>query len=417
MINELNVQTKLDQIKKMKFNEENKRIVLDFDNLNKINSLTMSTRNTYLVLLNHLLLFAEERKKSFKDITGEDLREFVGLLGERKIKTQHNMGFTGSRCPDRLSQGTINTYIQYLKRFFKYLHNTGRDNPEVLRKADLKSRHEEFKLTSADLPTEEEIQAMIDATPNLQYKAIIAVLYDSGMRISDVLDANVKDLIISDNEVRIRFYIRKLKKPLLYGMGSSVGYLMNWYNSHPTKKPDDPLFCTTATNWRGKRMGYNNIYGVIKKLSKKAGITKKVSCHTLRHCATKRDKLNYSDEELRILRGWSRTSIMPLRYAPISNDEVFKKKQVLEGKIVPEKKMKIIDARNCPRCKNTVTPDSMYCSICGQLLSKEPHALNEIIKSNPSIMQQIISEVQKNVEKKLEYQKLADERLKIMAEC
>jgi hypothetical protein len=234
------------------------------------------------------------------------------------------------------------------------------------------------------------------------------------MRISDILDTRVRDLIISENEVRIRFYIKKLKKPLLYGLGSSVGYLMNWYNCHPTKKLDDPLFCTTATNWRGKRMSYSCIYTVIRNLAKKANISKKVSCHTFRHCATRRDKPLFSDEELRVLRGWSRNSMMPLRYAPISNDEVFKKKQILEGKISPEPKKKVIDARNCPRCKNTVTADAMYCSVCGQLLNKQPDALNEILLNNPTIMQQIINEVQKSVEKKMRYQKLAEERLKVM---
>ena len=106
--------------------------------------------------------------------------------------------------------------------------------------------------------------------------------------------------------------------------------------------------------------------------------------------------------------------MMPLRYAPISNDEVFKKKQIIEGKVSPELKKKVIDARNCTRCKNTVTPDAMYCSVCGQLLNKQPDALNEILLNNPTIMQQIINEVQKSVEKKMRYQKLAEERFKVM---
>jgi hypothetical protein len=234
------------------------------------------------------------------------------------------------------------------------------------------------------------------------------------MRISDILDIRVRDLIIDENEVRIRFYIRKTKKHLLYGMGSSVGYLMNWYNCHPTKEPEDPLFCTTSTNWRGKRMSYNNMYMVVKRLARKAGVSKKVSCHTFRHCATRRDKALYSDEELRILRGWSRNSMMPLRYAAISNDEVFKKKRILEGKLKPEPEKKVIDARNCPRCKNTVTQDAMYCCVCGQLLSSKPGELEGILKCNPAIMQQIVEEVQKNVEKRMGYQKLTEERFHAM---
>lgn len=407
---------KVEEIRKMKINEENKKTVLDFDNLNGINELASATRIGYLGLLKHLLVFCEDKKKTFKQLTGEDIREFVRLLKERKIRTQDHIGFRNKKRIKRLTQGTANIYVQGTKRFFKFVYNTGRDNPKVIRDAGLKQRLVEFGLTSADLPTEEEILAMIDASPHPHYKAIIAVAYDSGMRINDILDLKVKDLIIGENEVRLRFYIRKTKKHLLYGLGSSVGYLMNWYNLHPTKKPEDYLFCTMATNHRGQRMGYANIYRAVKLLAKKAGVSpkKNVSCHTFRHCATKRDKPHYSDEELRVLRGWSRTSTMPLRYAPISADEVFKKKQILEGKISPEPEKKVIGARRCPRCKNTVTPDSAYCSICGQLLNSQPSEICGIMAENPNILQQIIEEVTKSVERRMRYQKLAEERFRVM---
>ena len=410
---------RVEEIRRMKVNEENKKTILEFDDLNGVNELAPSTRIVYLVLLKHLLVFCEAKKKTFRQITGEDIREFVSLLKERKIKTQDGRGFGSRKINEKLTQGSTNTYIQKIKRFFKYLYNTGRDNPKVLRDAGLRQRQEEFKLTSADLPTEEEIQAMIDATTNPLYKAIIAVAYDSGMRISDILDLKVKDLIINENEVRLRFFIRKTKKHLLYGMGSSVGYLMNWYNLHPTKGQEDHLFCTMATNRRGKRMGYMNIYKIIKRLAREVGISpkKRVTCHTFRHCATRRDKQHYSNEELCVLRGWSRTSNMPLRYSPIAEDEVFKKKQIIEGKVDPKPEKKVIDARNCPRCKNTVTPDSAYCSVCGQLLNSRSSELNEILKGNPDIMQRIITEVTKNIEKRMKYQELAEERFEAMTNC
>jgi len=108
---------------------------------------------------------------------------------------------------------------------------------------------------------------------------------------------------------------------------------------------------------------------------------------------------------------------MPLRYAPIAADEVFKKKQIIEGKISPEPKERILDARNCPRCKNTVTPDSAYCCICGQLLNNKPSEICEMMEENPNIVQQIIREVTQNVERRLNYQKLAYERFKVMTNC
>lgn len=345
------------KIRDLNENEENKEIVLKFDELNRKNEITISTRLGYLGLLRHLLAFCGDRH--IKKLSGEDLQEFFGQLQERKIHTQEDPGFrNGKRRVERLCTGSRNTYLQKIKRFFRWYYNTGTDTPEIIKKSGLRQRKDNFKLTTADLPTEQEIYALINATENPLYKAILAVMYDTGMRINDILDLKVKDLVVSENEVRLRFFIRKTRQHLLYGLGSSVGYLMNWYNLHPTKNPEDYLLCTMATNWRGRRMSYDNIYQVVKRVAKKAGMTKEIRCHIFRHCATARDKPNYSDEELCVLRGWSRTSQMPRRYASISADEVFKKKKILEGKVNPEPKKKVIDARNCPRCKNTVTPDS-----------------------------------------------------------
>lgn len=401
------------KIRDLKANEENKGIVLKFDELNRKNEITISTRRGYLSLLRHLLAFCGERH--IGKLSGEDLQEFFGQLQERKIYTQENPGFrNGKRRVERLCTGSRNTYLQKIKKFFRWYYNTGTDTPEIIKKSGLRQGKDNFKLTTADLPTEQEICAMINATENPLYKAILAVMYDSGMRINDILDLKIKDLVVSENEVRLRFFIRKTKQHLLYGLGSSVGYLMNWYNLHPTKKAEDYLFCTMATNWRGKRMGYGNIYQVVKRMAKKAGMTKEIHCHIFRHCATARDKPNYSEEELCVLRGWSRTSQMPRRYASISADEVFKKKKILEGKVRPEPERKVIDARSCPRCKNAVTPDSAYCCVCGQLLKSQPSELNEILASSPNIMQQIITEVTKDVERRMKYQKLAEERFKVM---
>ncbi|MCX6817281.1 MAG: tyrosine-type recombinase/integrase [Candidatus Aenigmarchaeota archaeon] len=401
---------RMEKIKNMDVNAENIKTVVEFDKLNEINGLTPGTRVGHLTMLRHLLTYCGG--KPFTELTGSDIREFMGLLKESKVETQVDMRFNRNvaKRGGKLEQGTMNTYTQKVKRFFRYLHNTGRDTPKVIRDADLKQKQVAFKLTSADLPTEQEILNMINATESPLYKALLAVMYDTGMRIGDILDLKFKDLMVTENEVRLRFYIRKTKQHLLYSLGSSVGFLMNWHNLHPTKDPESPLFCTTATNCRGKRMSHTNAYNMVKMLAEKANIHKKVSCHTFRHCATARDKPHYSDEELRVLRGWTRNSTMPLRYAPVSNDAVFRKKQILEGKIKDELQPKIIEARSCPRCKNTVTPDSAYCCVCGQLLSKKVIGLKDMLE-NPLIYETMKSEIERREDLRQKYQQQLNERV------
>ena len=102
MKTEKELKSYVEEIKKMKVNEENKKIVLDFDNLNEINAREPSTRIIYLILLKHLLTFAESKGKTFKRLTGEDIREFIGRLKNREIKTQYNTWFNGVPLPKKI---------------------------------------------------------------------------------------------------------------------------------------------------------------------------------------------------------------------------------------------------------------------------------------------------------------------------
>jgi integrase/recombinase XerD len=55
-----------------------------------------------------------------------------------------------------------------------------------------------------DILTREEVRALIDTERNLKYKAIIAVLYSSGIRLEECVNLDVTDIDSSRMVIHVR---------------------------------------------------------------------------------------------------------------------------------------------------------------------------------------------------------------------
>ncbi len=52
--------------------------------------------------------------------------------------------------------------------------------------------------------TREEVERLLDATPNLKYKAMFALMYSSGLRVSEVIHLNYEDISRTNMQIYIR---------------------------------------------------------------------------------------------------------------------------------------------------------------------------------------------------------------------
>jgi integrase/recombinase XerC len=137
----------------------------------------------------------------------------------------------------------------------------------------------------------EEVGRLLDACGNkdwraLRDRAMLAVLYRSGLRIAEALSLRPKDLDLANGAIRV-----------LCGKGGSsrtVGidaqaatmlchWLAEWHKrvSAPNSpmKPTTTLFCTRT----GNRITESFIRRMLPRLARKAGILKRVHAHGLRH--------------------------------------------------------------------------------------------------------------------------------------
>ena len=119
-----------------------------------------------------------------------------------------------------------------------------------------------------------------DEPLELRNKAMLELLYGSGLRISELLNLRLQDLHINMGFINV---VGKGNKERIVPIGEEGQISLKDYldkgRPHLKKIPGDILF----VNSRGNEISRVGFYKVLKKLSVKAGLMKDISPHTLRH--------------------------------------------------------------------------------------------------------------------------------------
>ena len=131
---------------------------------------------------------------------------------------------------------------------------------------------------STVLPTvlsQSQIIRILQVTVNLKHRTIFALLYSSGLRISEVLSLEISKINFDRRQIFIEQ--SKGRKDRIVQLASSIiPLLKNYINSYSPKKL---LF----TNKDGKEYNQSTIRKVLKKSALKADIAQRVTPHMLRH--------------------------------------------------------------------------------------------------------------------------------------
>lgn len=133
--------------------------------------------------------------------------------------------------------------------------------------------------------TDPEVRALMDAcsmtaASGIRNRALIALLYRSGLRISEALDLYPKD--VDANRRSIAVLNGKGGKSRVVGIDAgALEFLAKWIeirllHGHYGGRP---LFCTAS----GNRMSGGYVRRLLPELGRRAGIAKRVHAHGLRH--------------------------------------------------------------------------------------------------------------------------------------
>jgi len=205
------------------------------------------------------------------DITEEKIREFRLWLNRQE-------GTAGS-----MKRRTQNYYLIAIRAFLKFLRKREIPciSPERIELAKLPER-------SLDLISSAELERLLGATKGtsqraLRDRAILELLFSTGLRVSELCALN-SDLDLSRDELSVRGKGDKVR--VVFLSPSAKDAVRDYLKSR--KDMEDALFVNALTDEKAsrksaKRLTSRSVQNIMKKYAAKAGITKKVTPHVLRH--------------------------------------------------------------------------------------------------------------------------------------
>lgn len=235
---------------------------------------SLKTIENYDRYLSRFLLFAKIQNP--KDITDDVVREFRLWLNRQSTGNNRATGET-------LKKKTQNYYLIALRSFLKYLAKRGVSSlaPEQIELAKVGER-------SLDLISPKELERLLLA-PNgvdiksLRDKAILELFFSTGLRVSELCSLP-RDIDLSTPEISVRGKGEKVR--VVFVSDSARGAIKKYLAAR--KDMGDALFVKIdkvehRSNHTETNLSRRSVERIAKHYAIKAGISKKVTPHVLRH--------------------------------------------------------------------------------------------------------------------------------------
>jgi integrase/recombinase XerD len=220
----------------------------------------------------------------------KDLEQYTSHLGKyyhvdkpKRIEKRHIENFLQTLHRRKLSPKTIARKISAIKSFHHFLY------VEKIIDSDISSDFQTPKIPK-NLPTvlsvEEVVKILeisdVDSPLGYRNKALLELIYGSGLRVSELLDIRMRDVHLDESYVLVQ---GKGGKERIVPISDIAIIALRKYMTDPNgrqklmKKPLPYLFI----NNEGGKLSRQGFYKVLQGLANDAGIEVNVSPHTLRH--------------------------------------------------------------------------------------------------------------------------------------
>jgi len=205
------------------------------------------------------------RKESPDDVKSKDVLDYVEYL--RKERNNDN--------------ATVNRNVTIIRNFYRAIVSMGylepRDNP-MKEFPVLKAPKRKFK----DTLTKKEIRKLInqprtDTVLGLRDRAILVLLYGTGIRSSECANLKERDVHLDERIIRV---IGKGGDQRTLPLNDDVALALEQYKN---VRGEIKLITSFFRSRKNRGMARNTIYMCVKKYRKLSGINKKVSPHIIRH--------------------------------------------------------------------------------------------------------------------------------------
>lgn len=207
----------------------------------KIRGFSPLTARNYGFFVNK---FLNKTEKPIEELNGQDVKNYLSEMFDTKSKNTIMLAAASLKF----------LYTEILKKSFEDIRMPKKDRklPEVL--------------------SRDEVAKLIDSTDTIKSRLIISLLYSSGLRVSELVNLKTGDISLEQRSG----WVRKGKgsKDRIFFMSEPLALELKDYLEG---RENQFLFS------KDKALTTRNIQKIIQGTRKRAGMTKKITPHTLRH--------------------------------------------------------------------------------------------------------------------------------------
>ena len=293
----INVDASIEKLKKSSISGRNKELILSFIDECFIEGIGDHRIIKYLSVLK---LIAESMDKDFDKIDIPALKRYIITL-ERS----------------NLSEWTRHDYKITICKFYKWFYSDNNHTLISWIKTSVKTKN--LKLPE-DMLIEQDVLLLINNASNKRDRAIIAMLWDLGARIGEILTLRIKDLTFDD--IGLIIHLNGKTGYRRVRACWSINYINDWLSEHPEKdNPNIPLFIKFNSKPL-EILKYHAIRMQIIKICKKSGINKNVHPHIFRHSRATFLAGHLTESQMNVYFGWTQGSNMAQTYVHLNGRDI-----------------------------------------------------------------------------------------------
>ena len=223
-----------------------------------------TVKNYELDLLNYQD-FLKENNLNYLKITKDDIRSYLKYLDKLKYKNS-----------------SISRHLSSLRTFYGFLVNEGVIESNIFKSISSPKKKKQLP----NFLQYDEVEKMLSVCDlkeplHIRNRLIIETLYDTGIRVSELVNIKLNDLNIATKEIRVLG--KGSKERIVYFGDYEIDILNLYLNQARSKLLKNKSNDYLLLNHLGDRLTDRGVRLIIDDVIKKASLKHKVSPHTLRH--------------------------------------------------------------------------------------------------------------------------------------
>lgn len=312
-------------------------------------------------------------------------RRFVSVPYEQmtnkellKAVSKMRIGKTANGKP--YEPGTIRQQIKILKTFTKYLIKNKivditRDDLD-----EIKYPREVFdSVKPKDIPTVDQIEALIGAAVSIRDKAIIGIMVDTGLRPSDVARLTWRDLDFNQQRVKINITTEKTTTPVSCYVILHKSWLEEYRKQRNAENDNEFVFKDSNT---GEPITYKAICHMLDRASSRSGFKfpKRARAKLFRATSiTMKQRAGFSAAAISKMHFGTPDSKMMRHYSKLDDRDTEREALEKSGAVIVEH-VEMVRPETCPNCRWPCSPGIKFCPECGSPVTAQAKA--EVVETD-----------------------------------